>query len=215
MNAVLTLKIALLLILAYLIGSFPTGYLVGKFFFHKDIRKLGSGNTGATNTFRTCGPVAGIFVLVIDVLKGTLGSVLPIIFHLGLPHFWVLLFGVAAIAGHTFSIFLKFHGGKAVATSAGILLGYNPVFFAWSAVIFFPILFITSTVSLSSLTSVVLIFIMSFWFHDWILTVVMFGIMVLLFVRHHANIKRLEHRKESMMPFGLLYWYKQKHPDKH
>lgn len=212
MNAALVLKIALLIILAYLLGSFPTGYLVGKAFFHQDIRKLGSGNTGATNAFRCFGPWPGLVVLAVDVLKGTLASLLPVIFHLGLPHYWVLIFGIAAIAGHTFSIFLKFHGGKAVATSAGILLGYNPAFFGCCAAIFIPIVLISSTVSFSSLTTVVLAFIVSFWFHDWVLTIVMLGIMILLFIRHHANINRLEHRRESIMPFGLLYWYRKKHP---
>lgn len=82
----LTIKIALLLILAYLLGSFPTGVIVGKVFFHKDIRTLGSGNPGSTNTFRTFGPVAGMSVLLVDVLKGTLATLLPAIFHLGHTH---------------------------------------------------------------------------------------------------------------------------------
>ncbi len=122
------LKIASLFILAYLIGSFPTGVLVGKIFFHKDIRKYGSGNIGTTNAFRVLGPVAGIIVFLIDFFKGTLATLLPVLFNLG-SHYLCLVFGLAAILGHAFSIFLKFKGGKAVATSAGFLLGYNVHFF--------------------------------------------------------------------------------------
>ncbi len=204
------LKIVLLLILAYLIGSFPTGVLVGNLFFHKDIRQYGSGNPGTTNAFRVFGPKAGSFVLVIDVLKGTLASQLPIWCHLG-PHQLVLAFGVAAILGHSFSIFLNFHGGKAVATSAGVLLGYSLPFFLVCAAIFLPMLALTSMVSVASLISVVLILIASFFFHDLYLTGIMIGITLLLFIRHQSNIKRLENHHENMIPFGVYYWYRQKH----
>ena len=130
------LKFASLFILAYLLGSFPTGILVGKTFFHKDIRKYGSGNIGTTNTFRVLGPVAGIIVFLVDFFKGTLATLIPVIFNLG-PHYLCLIFGLAAILGHAFPVFLKFKGGKAVATSAGFLLGYNVHFFLICAAIFF------------------------------------------------------------------------------
>lgn len=204
------LKIASLIILAYLIGSFPTGVIVGKLFFHKDIRKYGSGNIGTTNTFRVLGPVAGIVVFLIDFFKGTLATLLPVLFHLG-PHYLCLFFGLAAILGHAFSIFLKFKGGKAVATSAGFLLGYNVHFFLICAVIFIPTLLITSMVSLSSLISIVLIFIASFFFHDIALSVISGLLVVLIYWSHRSNIKRLEHHQESMVPFGILYWYKKSH----
>lgn len=204
------LKIASLIILAYLIGSFPTGVIVGKLFFHKDIRKYGSGNIGTTNTFRVLGPVAGIVVFLIDFFKGTLATLLPVIFHLG-PHYLCLFFGLAAILGHAFSIFLKFKGGKAVATSAGFLLGYNVHFFLICAVIFIPTLLITSMVSLSSLISIVLIFIASFFFHDIALSVISGLLVVLIYWSHRSNIKRLEHHQENMVPFGILYWYKKSH----
>ena len=90
-NHMFTLKIESLLILAYLIGSFPTGVIIGKIFFHKDIRKYGSGNIGTTNTFRVLGPVAGMVVFLIDFFKGTLATVLPVIFHLG-PHYLCFIF---------------------------------------------------------------------------------------------------------------------------
>ena len=149
------MKLILLLILAYLLGSIPSGVWIGKLFFKKDIRQHGSGNTGTTNTFRVLGKTAGIVVLLMDILKGTLATCLPMIFHLsGINPLW---FGVCAILGHTFPIFAGFKGGKAVATSAGMLLGFNPVFFVYSCIIFIVSLFCTSMVSLSSMISAVLI----------------------------------------------------------
>ena len=204
------LKFASLFILAYLIGSFPTGVLVGKIFFHKDIRKYGSGNIGTTNTFRVLGPVAGIIVFLVDFFKGTIATLLPVLFHLG-SHYLCLIFGLAAILGHAFPIFLKFKGGKAVATSAGFLLGYNVHFFLICAVIFFPILFITSMVSLTSLISVVLIFIASFFFHDLALSIISGLLVVLIYWSHRSNIVRLKHHQENTVPFGLYYWYYKKH----
>ncbi|PEH06212.1 glycerol-3-phosphate 1-O-acyltransferase PlsY [Lactobacillus sp. UMNPBX4] len=204
------LKFASFFILAYLIGSFPTGVLVGKIFFHKDIRKYGSGNIGTTNTFRVLGPLAGIIVFLVDFFKGTIATLLPVLFHLG-PHYLSLIFGLAAILGHAFPIFLKFKGGKAVATSAGFLLGYNIHFFLICAVIFFPILFITSMVSLTSLISVVLIFIASLFFHDLALSIISGLLVVLIYWSHRSNIIRLKHHQENMVPFGLYYWYYKKH----
>lgn len=207
------LKIASLIILAYLIGSFPTGVIVGKLFFHKDIRKYGSGNIGTTNTFRVLGPQAGIVVFLIDFFKGTLATLLPIFFHVG-NHDLCLITGLAAILGHAFSIFLKFKGGKAVATSAGFLLGYNVHFFLICAIIFLPILFICSMVSLTSLISVVLIFIASFFFHDLYLTIISAVLVILIYWSHRSNITRLEHHQENMVPFGLYYWYRKAHHKK-
>ena len=204
------LKFASLFILAYLIGSFPTGVLVGKIFFHKDIRKYGSGNIGTTNTFRVLGPLAGIIVFLVDFFKGTIATLLPVLFHLG-PHYLSLIFGLAAILGHAFPIFLKFKGGKAVATSAGFLLGYNIHFFLICAVIFFPILFITSMVSLTSLISVVLIFIASLFFHDLALSIISGLLVVLIYWSHRSNIIRLNHHQENMVPIALYYWYYKKH----
>ena len=113
------MKIFGLLIVAYLIGSIPSGVWVGQLFYQKDIRNFGSGNMGTTNTFRVLGKKAGIVVFILDILKGTLATLLPIIFHLTINPLW---FGLAAILGHTFPVFAKFKGGKAVATSAGMLL---------------------------------------------------------------------------------------------
>ena len=207
----INLNLILIFILAYLIGSFPTGVIVGKIFFAEDIRNYGSGNIGTTNSFRVFGPFAGSVVLIFDVLKGTLATNLPRIFHLNVPKYILLISGGLAILGHTFSIFLKFKGGKAVATSAGLFLGYNLKFFGICALIFLPLVFITSYVSLSSLIAVVLIFIATFFFHDVFLEIIVGCIMIILFIRHRSNIKRLLQHQENIIPFGLWYWYKKKH----
>ncbi|RHW54617.1 glycerol-3-phosphate 1-O-acyltransferase PlsY [Lactobacillus bombicola] len=207
----INLKLILVFILAYLLGSFPTGVVIGKILFAEDIRKYGSGNIGTTNSFRVFGPLAGSFVLIIDVLKGTLATNLPRLLQISGPKYLLLICGCLAILGHTFSIFLKFKGGKAVATSAGLFLGYDLKFFSICALIFLPLVFITSYVSLSSLIAVVLIFITTFFFHDLFLEIIVGCIMIILFNRHRSNINRLIHHQENIIPFGLWYWYKKKH----
>jgi len=205
------MKLILLLILAYLLGSIPSGVWIGKLFFKKDIRQHGSGNTGTTNTFRVLGKTAGIVVLLMDILKGTLATCLPMIFHLsGINHLW---FGVCAILGHTFPIFAGFKGGKAVATSAGMLLGFNPVFFVYSCIIFIVSLFCTSMVSLSSMISAVLITLSTIVLPyvapvilakpNWLLTIIAFLVSSFIFYRHKYNIKRIRNHTESRIPFGL------------
>lgn len=205
------MKLILLLILAYLLGSIPSGVWIGKLFFKKDIRQHGSGNTGTTNTFRVLGKTAGIVVLFMDILKGTLATCLPMIFHLsGINPLW---FGVCAILGHTFPIFAGFKGGKAVATSAGMLLGFNPVFFVYSCIIFIVSLFCTSMVSLSSMISAVLITLSTIVLPyvapvilakpNWLLTIIAFLVSSFIFYRHKDNIKRIRNHTESRIPFGL------------
>lgn len=205
------MKLILLLILAYLLGSIPSGVWIGKLFFKKDIRQHGSGNTGTTNTFRVLDKTAGIVVLLMDILKGTLATCLPMIFHLsGINPLW---FGVCAILGHTFPIFAGFKGGKAVATSAGMLLGFNPVFFVYSCIIFIVSLFCTSMVSLSSMISAALITLSTIVLPyvapvilakpNWLLTIIAFLVSSFIFYRHKDNIKRIRNHTESRIPFGL------------
>ena len=205
------MKLILLLILAYLLGSIPSGVWIGKLFFKKDIRQHGSGNTGTTNTFRVLGKTAGIVVLLMDILKCTLATCLPMIFHLsGINPLW---FGVCAILGHTFPIFAGFKGGKAVATSAGMLLGFNPVFFVYSCIIFIVSLFCTSMVSLSSMISAALITFSTIVLPyvapvilakpNWLLTIIAFLVSSFIFYRHKDNIKRIRNHTESRIPFGL------------
>lgn len=204
------LKEVLFLVIAYLLGSLQSGVWIGQLFYKKDIRNFGSGNTGTTNTFRVLGKKAGTVVLFMDILKGTLATSLPIIFNLPLNPLW---FGVAAILGHTFPIFGKFKGGKAVATSAGMLLAYSPLFFAYSASIFVILLFLTSMVSLTSMLSALLItlstILLPIFFpviltnQDWLLTILATSITLFIIIRHRDNIKRIKDGTESRVPFGL------------
>src|SRR5690625_3016730 len=117
-------------IIAYLLGSIPSALIVGKVGYKKDIREHGSGNLGATNAFRVLGKKAGIIVTLSDILKGTIATLIPLIvgyyYDIEVSR---LLVGVFAVLGHTYPIFAKFKGGKAVATSGGIILGVNPILF--------------------------------------------------------------------------------------
>jgi len=205
------MKIILLFIVAYLLGSIPSGVWVGKIFFKKDIREHGSGNMGTTNTFRVLGKTAGTVVLFMDILKGTLATALPVIFHVTSVN--PLWFGVCAILGHTFPIFAKFKGGKAVATSAGMLLGFNPLFFLYSSAIFVISLYCTSMVSLTSMISSVLITLSTIFLPyiapailpepNLLLTLIACGVSAFIFYRHKDNIKRIKNKTESRIPFGL------------
>ena len=138
------------LILAYLLGSIPSGLWIGKIFFHINLREHGSGNTGTTNTFRILGKKAGVIVFTIDFLKGTLAVLLPTFF--GIQGISPMVFGLLAVLGHTFPIFAGFKGGKAVATSAGVLLGFSPILLLILAVYFVASLYLTSMISFSSVT---------------------------------------------------------------
>ncbi|GGC81451.1 glycerol-3-phosphate 1-O-acyltransferase PlsY [Enterococcus wangshanyuanii] len=204
------MKFIVLLIIAYLLGSIPSGVWIGKLFFKKDIRLFGSGNTGTTNTFRVLGKKAGITVLLMDILKGTLATSLPLLFSLNVNP---LVFGVAAVLGHTFPVFANFKGGKAVATSAGMILAYSPTFFVYSALIFIITLYITSMVSLTSMVSAVLITLSTIIIpfaipqilprFDWLLTLIAVALTIFIFVRHKDNIKRIKDGTESRVSFGL------------
>ncbi len=204
------MKIFLLFIIAYLLGSIPSGVWLGKLFFKKDIREFGSGNSGTTNTFRVLGKKAGMIVLAMDILKGTLAACLPYLFHLNINPLW---FGIAAIIGHTFPIFADFKGGKAVATSAGMLLAYSPRFFIYIVIFFLIYLFLTSMVSLASLLSFATIVLSTFILpficpailpkHDWLLTIMAIAITIFVFIRHKENIRRIKDGTENRVPFGF------------
>ena len=204
------MKLSLIFILAYLIGSFPSGVIIGRVFCHKDPRDAGSHNIGTTNSYRVLGPIAGTAVLFLDILKGTLAASLPMIFHIP-NHALVLIVGLAAVVGHAYSIFLHFTGGKAVATSAGILLAYNPLFFVIASTIFISVILITSMVSMASILGPLMIAILSFYTHDWLLGSIATLVLLFLVYRHRENLQRIKNGTENLVPFGLYYRFKQKH----
>lgn len=193
-------------VLAYLIGSLVPGYWIGKLFFHKDIRTEGSGNIGTTNAFRILGPVAGTVVLAADILKGALAAMLPSFFGLNIN---VMLVGLFAILGHTFSFWIGFKGGKAVATSAGVLSVYNGPLFWMVCAVFVSCLLLFSMVSVASMVGFTFATVMSvFYYHDLVLSIIAIVLTIFVFYRHRQNIGRILSGKESTIPFGLVYWLK-------
>ncbi|UEX89227.1 glycerol-3-phosphate 1-O-acyltransferase PlsY [Staphylococcus ratti] len=182
------MSIFLVILVSYLIGAIPSGYLIGKIFFKKDIRQYGSGNTGATNSFRVLGKPAGFAVTFFDIFKGFIVVFLPPLFNVEIHG---ILIGIFAILGHVFPVYLKFRGGKAVATSAGVLLGVNPILCLILIAIFFTILYLTKYVSLSSIIAGICCVIGSFIINDYILLFISFAVASLLVFRHVSNIKRI------------------------
>jgi glycerol-3-phosphate acyltransferase PlsY len=189
------LLIIITLVLAYLIGSIPSGLVIGKIFYNTDIREHGSKNLGGTNAFRILGMKAGLTVTILDILKGTLATLLPAI--LG-THIHPLLVGILAVIGHMFPIFAKFRGGKAVATSGGIILGYAPDLFVILICAFFLCLYLTKYVSLSSMIVALIgvIYSLFFKFGDWPLFAVISVLAIFIIYRHRANIKRISNKTE-------------------
>ncbi|GIN96162.1 glycerol-3-phosphate acyltransferase [Siminovitchia terrae] len=183
------------ILLSYLIGSIPSGLIVGKLFYGIDIREHGSGNLGATNTFRTLGKKAGAAVTIADILKGTVTVFLPmpILFDLNIHP---LLVGMFAVIGHMFPVFAKFRGGKAVATSAGVLLGYNFLLFVVLIAAFLLTLKISKYVSLSSMIAGIFGLIYCLILQDWPLIIVVTAFEVFVVYRHRANIKRIRNKTE-------------------
>ena len=193
--------IIILLLLAYIIGSIPSGLWVGKLFYNTDIREHGSGNLGGTNTFRTLGKKAGLVVTIMDILKGTAATLLGYLAVFETVNVHPLILGLIAVIGHMFPIFAKFKGGKAVATSGGILLAYNWPLFVLLIVGFFIILKLTKMVSLTSMILAVIALIYSVVYYftaakDWPLIAMLVLIAVFIFYRHRTNIQRIKNGTE-------------------
>ncbi len=200
----LLVRLILACVASYLLGSVPTGYWLGKIFKKIDIRQHGSGNTGATNALRVLGKRLGAAVFLIDVGKGILApAVISDLFGLEKTSYLILL-GLSVIAGHSWTIFLQFKGGKGVATSLGVFIGLAikiPAvgfvvlicLLVWGSVFIF-----TGFVSLASLlTAVVLPVSLAFSTSSFELTLLGVLICFLVVLRHRSNIKRLLSGQES------------------
>lgn len=193
-------------LVAYLLGSIPTGYLVAKA-RGVDIRTVGSGNIGATNAFRVLGKRWGIFVLLMDALKGWVAVQIgaSVVWQLvpGAPlEYLRITAGVAAILGHNFTCWLRFKGGKGIATSAGVLVALVP----WALLIIltiFIILFVTTRyVSVGSIAaSFALPFATWFTEHDLGLTIITGFLGLLAILKHRKNIQRLLNGTENRIQF--------------
>lgn len=183
--------------LAYLIGAIPTGFLLARL-KGVDIRKVGSGNIGATNVYRCVGKSWGILTFILDFLKGYLpAAVFPLLIPCcskefsGVP--LSLLCGCMAVIGHNWPVYLRFRGGKGIATGAGALLGFAPSAMLIGVIGWLIFFLVTRYVSLSSMLAAVLIAAGSWWiYHGQILMPVTLSLMgVIIIWRHHGNIKRL------------------------
>jgi len=197
----------LLLLVAYLLGSIPTGYWAGRLLKGIDIREHGSGSTGATNVLRTLGKLPALIVLLVDILKGvgaivlvqvfyTLEAVKPLVPPTVDPSSWlpwmVTLAGMAALLGHSKSIFLTFTGGKSVATSLGVLLAMNWIVGLGTLGVFLLVLAVSRIVSLSSIAGAIAVSGLMLFLGQplpYLLFAIAGGLYVIF--RHRTNIQRL------------------------
>lgn len=200
--------IAIVYVIAYLLGSVPTSVWIGRLFFKKDPRNYGSGNAGATNTLRVFGYKTAIPVLLIDIAKGVAAVLLFYRFTdamSDIPYYQYLVIGsgLLAVVGHIYSVFLKFDGGKGVATFAGVALALSPVTLLICLLIFITIISISRYVSLSSIGTAISYPIICLFTEVDNQALFFFSILtaVVIVITHRQNIKRLLQKKESKISF--------------
>ncbi len=207
----LTTENILFLLLAYLIGAFPSAVWLGRTFYNTDVREYGSGNAGATNTFRTLGPKAGIPVLLMDILKGWIAVNLVYFVNqlMSDEKFFELklAFGIAAVIGHLFPIYTGFRGGKGIATMLGFMIGIYWQAALLSALVFILTLLISKYVSLSSIIASLafpFIVIVILGMNNTNSSLIIFSIFVpiLSLITHQKNIERLIRQEENKAKFG-------------
>lgn len=208
----LTLPNLLGLLVAYLVGSIPSAVWVGRTFYNIDVREYGSGNAGATNTFRVLGKKPGIAVLIMDILKGFLAVKLAFImgdYDSQSPEFidFELALAVCGILGHIFPVFVGFRGGKGVATMLGILIGIHPQAAVICALSFIITLYLSGYVSLSSMISGIVfpIVIMVFYSTNSSINIFSLAVAILILVTHQRNIERIIRKEESRVK-----WYRKR-----
>src|SRR5256885_5493555 len=198
----------LIIVLAYLIGSIPTSVWVSKYFFDFDIRDYGSGNAGATNTYRVLGPKWGTLVMIVDMIKAIvavkLAFLLPYSFSSDLYLVNMQLgLGLAAVLGHIFPIWADFRGGKGVATLFGMVLGIQPNVALCCVGVFVLVLYITRWVSLSSILASIAfpVFILVIFNEpEKLYRVFAITVALLVLLTHQKNISRLLKGSESKVP---------------
>jgi glycerol-3-phosphate acyltransferase PlsY len=190
-----------LILLGYLFGSIPTGYLIAKYLKGIDIREYGSGSTGATNILRNVGKIPALSVLLIDLGKGMIAIAIwewlfKLKFSETIPSHWqpwlIVLTGLAAIIGHSKPVWLNFKGGKSVATSLGVLFMANPLVASGTLAVFLIVLGVSRIVSLSSIAGAIAVGLLMVLLHQplpYILLGISSGVYVIW--RHQSNIERL------------------------
>ena len=175
--------------MAYLLGSIPSGLWIGRKFFQIDIRQHGSGNLGATNSFRILGKKAGTIVLLMDLLKGSISVLL--LKQMDLHGISPLIIALFAVVGHTYPLFANFKGGKAVATFAGVILAYQPVLFLIGLGIFILTLAISKMVSFTSMLTISIGVLLTLYFQDIVLTIIALLADIFIIYRHRTNVQRI------------------------
>jgi glycerol-3-phosphate acyltransferase PlsY len=212
------MKEVLFILFAYLIGSIPTAVWISRYFFGVDIRDYGSGNAGATNTFRVLGSKWGCIVMSVDVLKGVIATSLYIVLPFYMHNEWdrtnlMVGLGLAAVVGHIFPLWADFRGGKGVATLFGMILAIQPLVALYCVGVFLLCLYLTRFVSLSSiLASIAFAVLILFIFNEKEPLYRAFAIAVALLVilTHQKNISRLLRGSESKIP--ILKYRDKKRP---
>ena len=190
--------------MAYLLGSIPSGLWIGRKFFQIDIRQHGSGNLGATNSFRILGKKAGTIVLLMDLLKGSISVLL--LKQMDLHGISPLIIALFAVIGHTYPLFANFKGGKAVATFAGVILAYQPVLFLIGLGIFILTLAISKMVSFTSMLTISIGVLLSLYFQDMVLTTIALLADIFIIYRHRTNIQRIVNGTEPKV--DIFKWKK-------
>lgn len=185
-----------LILLSYLAGGIPAGYLIVRRLKDIDIREYGSGNPGTANVYRVAGPLAGALTLLVDAFKGYLPVILAHHLYPGKPTA-MMLCGAAAIIGHDWTVFLRFRGGKGVATSAGVFAAMMPKSTACAAILFFAGYMTTGHISIGSMAAASALPLFNIFFgvpasFTWMST----AAAVLILYKHIPNIKRLSKRNE-------------------
>ena len=205
----LTTETLLFILLAYLTGAFPSAVWVGKTFYKIDVREFGSGNAGATNTFRVLGKKAGVPVLIMDIFKGWL-CVNYILFLTNIPQSaeavfeTQLAFGIAAVIGHLFPIYTGFRGGKGIATLLGLLIGLHPLAALYSILVFGLVFMISKYVSLGSIIASIafpIFVILILDSNNTSLNLFAFFVPILSLITHQKNIERLLRGEETKVKF--------------
>lgn len=205
--ASINLSLAAMAAAAYVLGAIPFGLLLGKLFGAADVRKEGSGNIGATNVARVAGPAAGILTLLLDAGKGALAVVLAA----QLPNrsaLWIMIAGLSVLVGHCFPIWLRFRGGKGVATAAGVFLVLCPPAFLGAVILFALAVFYWRFVSLASISAAAAMPLLVYFFwapHHAPPNAITFGTLaaaLLIIYKHDGNIQRLVQGDEPKFSFG-------------
>lgn len=187
---------ALLVIAAYLLGSIPFGYAAGRL-ARVDLRATGSGNTGATNVYRSLGLWGAAPVILLDVLKGFLPAWLFPMWDGEAWPYLAIVYGIAAVAGHVWSVFLRLRGGKGVATAAGVMLALAPIAAAIAMLVWVGLVLITGFVSVASLIAAALVPVLAY-FEDAPIETIVFSLGIASFVwwTHRSNLLRLVRGEE-------------------